>query len=304
MSRRSFDIERWCAHAGVDLHEHGEANVASGWVNIACPFCPDGDPSWHLGMNVSSSYFSCYRCNFKGPPWKVIARYEKCSSSQARIIQENFSSGILTPSAWSSTKPVDYSKKVLPELLEPTLPTCHRRYLESRGFDPRRIVPEYDLRGVHQFGKYAWRIIAPIVVDGHIVNFVARDVSGVADNRYLACPDEQAILPRNEILYNIDTVRDSVIVVEGVTDVWRMGPGAVAVLGVRFTDAQVNLLARKKLKRAVILFDGEPAAADRARQLAWNLSGIVPDVEVALLPEGDPGDLSDEEAQQIKRELI
>lgn len=66
---------------------------------------------------------------------------------------------------------------------------------------------------------------------------------------------------------------DSCIVVEGVTDVWRLGPGAVATFGIKFRPAQVAMLARH-FKTIHVLFDPEPAAQAQARKLATDISRL------------------------------
>ena len=53
---------------------------------------------------------------------------------------------------------------------------------------------------------------------------------------------EKSVVNYKDILYNMDRVQgEKVVVVEGITDVWRMGDGFVASFGTTLTSAQINL---------------------------------------------------------------
>jgi hypothetical protein len=97
-------------------------------------------------------------------------------------------------------------------------------------------------------------------------------------------------------------VEDTALVLEGVTDVWRMGDGAVATMGDKWTSKQLHLL--KNLKRCFILFDAEEEAQENADKLGHNLSITVPDVHVLGLEYGDPADISPDDAKSIRKEIF
>ena len=50
--------------------------------------------------------------------------------------------------------------------------------------------------------------------------------------------------PRKNILYNFGNAKNykSIVVTEGVTDVWRIGPQAVCTLGASMSAAQTQLI--------------------------------------------------------------
>ncbi len=104
------------------------------------------------------------------------------------------------------------------------------------------------------------------------------------------------------LLYGIHLVERTVVVVEGPADVWRLGPGAVASLGVDWSVAQARAL--KDIPRRFIMFDPDRAAQQRARKLANYLA--VYDGETTILQDMDvdPGDLPQEVADSIMKELI
>jgi len=106
-----------------------------------------------------------------------------------------------------------------------------------------------------------------------------------------------------KLVYGWDYISDgSAIVVEGATDVWRLGKGAVAVFGTGWSPEQRNLLSL--LNSALIVFDPEPAALEKAKRLAHELE--MAGVKVGLIEDHDkdPGDFSDYEAAELRRIFI
>jgi hypothetical protein len=91
------------------------------------------------------------------------------------------------------------------------------------------------------------------------------------------------------------------VFVEGATDVWRLGVGAVAVLGIDWKKEQVAIL--KNFSRRFVMFDPEPLAQKRAEKLAESLSLYGGETEVITGLKCDPGDLPQDEADQIMKEL-
>jgi DNA primase len=96
----------------------------------------------------------------------------------------------------------------------------------------------------------------------------------------------------------------SVVVVEGVTDVCRLGPGAVCTFGIKYKKEQVNLLST--FKNVFVMFDSnEQEAQNKAEDLAHDLNSCVDHVELITLEEAaDPGDLDQKTADKIMKELI
>ncbi len=97
--------------------------------------------------------------------------------------------------------------------------------------------------------------------------------------------------------------KDKVIVVEGVTDVWRLGKGkAVATFGINFTQRQLNILVKRKFKKIGILFDNGQQAQEQADELKESLNCFNNIEAVKLkLPKGkDPAKLS---KKQLKNTL-
>ena len=107
-------------------------------------------------------------------------------------------------------------------------------------------------------------------------------------------------------MYGLDEVdTDTLVVVEGITDVWRLGPGAVATFGTGYKPSQILMMSQ--FERIFLLFDSEqddPNAIKRSEELANTLSSIGKEVEIIELDEGDPGDLKQEDADHLMKDLL
>lgn len=159
-------------------------------------------------------------------------------------------------------------------------------YLESRGIDPD-TAGEFDL-GYCTEGKYAGRIIFPIVENGEVIAFQARTTRN-SSQKYLNPPG----FKRMNYLYGHDLIQgeDTVVVVEGPTDVIGMrmkGFPAAAILGKVVSHRQASKILKSGVKSAVLMFDG--GLGDEIYASARILSLFLP-TTVAQLPDGlDPFD--------------
>ena len=266
-------------------------NVSKGWINLeVCPFC--NDSSYHCGINLSSLAFHCWVCHEKGHIHKLLK--EIGLKNIQNIEFENEQQPIIKTS--------DMVK--WPEFMQDEMPVPHRKYLSSRGFDPDFLIKKYKLKSVYNIGDYKFRIIVPVIVNKITVSWVAANVLRQFKHiiPYLDCPPEKAIVQPKHALYNYDSINDWVIIVEGITDVWNCGDGFVASFTKAMTSEQIELLLKKNPKKVFIMFDSD--ANIQAQQLANNLSGLFSYVEVLQLPKGDPADLTKEEINQIKKEIL
>ncbi len=197
---------------------------------------------------------------------------------------------------------IRHNENILPSEARDKFPQSYLDYLTKRRFDPEIIIPKYRLLACPNFGDWSFRIIIPCYLNGNVVNFTAADTTG-RKTKYKHCPNNKAIIPMKNLLYNIDSVYKKAIIVEGTTDVWRIGDGAIATMGIEFTTEQVRLIIQKNLKAAHIMFDADVLAQKQAKKLANALSNFVP-TNIITLPEGDPDDLSDKEALEIRKEFL
>ena len=112
------------------------------------------------------------------------------------------------------------------------------------------------------------------------------------------------VYPAKEVIYNLDSIHETAIICECVFDAWRFGAHGVATFGLQFTNRQTNALANR-LKRAFIIFDTDPTAQKKGRELGAILAFQGVDVEIVKVNEyKDPGELPQKLADEIKKELL
>lgn len=172
------------------------------------------------------------------------------------------------------------------------------QYLLSRGFDPAVLGPEYNVSFCQELDPdYPMahnRLIIPIYMRAKMVGWQARHV-GELDQRtahipkYWNCPG----INKRLMLYGFDAAvaLPFCIVVEGVTDVWAVGAGAVALLGKTMSPQQFDLI-RSHWKAAVVLLDEDAVLA--AEEMHHRLRQAMPVVQVPLPPGTDPATIDKE----------
>jgi len=292
-----MDIINWLEKEDIEYWEEGK-NISSGWIGIQCPFCDDS--SNHLGISPDRLKFSCWKCGETGGLSKLIKELTRCGWRSAyrlaeEIGQDALGEGYESSSSLAASTQDRPEQGILPSSSSSTFPKTHRRYLKRRRFSLKRIKKDYGILA------QKLRIVIPYYLDGRIVTYTARDITDKADKKYLACPNRKAIIPIKSTFYNIDRATDKVVLVEGVTDVWRIGKGSIAASGVIITNEQLLLLSERRIKKVFIVFDED--ASGKADRYANKLSAVT-EVEIIELEKGDPAEQSPEVVSQIRRLLL
>jgi hypothetical protein len=188
----------------------------------------------------------------------------------------------------------------------------HILYLRKRGFPASRIIKEWDLRGTGPVGKYKFRIIAPITFNDQIVSYQGRDITERSPLKYKACPQKMEVIHHKRILYGLDRIKgEEAILVEGITDVWKLGFGAITGFGIKMKYAQIRLMA-EKLQKVYMMFDqgeddleDEIQAEEELEKIGNDLSLLGVGVErIYDYGADDPGDLPFDKARKIKKKLL
>ena len=184
----------------------------------------------------------------------------------------------------------------------------HRKYILSRGYSPKKIQKVWgQLYGTGFYGAYKYRLIIPIIFNGKLISYQGRDITGKQELRYKNCPKPQEVKHIKDVVYGYDQAYggDSVVVCEGVMDVWRLGPGSVATFGIDYTRKQVMLIGRSFKNRFIFYDSADRQALVQANKLAESLSIYPGKIEVIKCTESDdPGELSDSSAKKIMKELL
>jgi len=297
-------ISDYLKSRNITIYTEGK-NVKDGWTNIRCLFCDDR--SNHLGISPTGG-FNCWRCPAKGTIITLAMKIDGCGFSNAlktlsdfkayRTIHDYDNPHFEQPQAGMLRDFKSVDSVFSDEMISPDLFPEYVEYIVGRNFDPVVLIKKYGLYCGGSIGKYHHRIVVPFYQHGKKVTFTARDITGTNNIPYLHQPvDESQTHPKSE-LYNTDNARDTIIVVEGPTDVWRIGDGCVALCGMKYTQKQVLLLSQ--YKRVFIMLDAEDEAQRLARKLASNLSSLVNHVEKITLDEGDPGDMNPEDIKHLR----
>lgn len=293
----AFDALEFYQDFSIDSSTEGSKHCQEGWVQTSCPFCA-GNTGEHLGFNTYEDYFNCWRCGWK-PTLEVIKVLASVDGRAAKEIFSEYQTGTVLR---QDRKKFKASSIKLPPGSQ-ALKGVHKKYLRRRKFDPNKLEKIWGLRGTGCSGKYKYRIIAPIIVNGRLVSYQGRDCTQKQKLKYKACKQENEIIDHKEVLYGIDLVQGlSCVLVEGITDAWRLGPGAVASFGISYKPQQCLMLA-EKFERVVVMYDDDPQAIVQAEKMAWDLSLYGIDVEIVLI-EGDPGDLPQKKADSYMRKLL
>jgi len=285
---------------GDEPHKHAR----NGWINAECPRCT-GNPGYHLGFSEDSGQFVCYRCGFV-PAVEAIKLLTDKDWVSAKELLKRYGGSAKKKRHKKTAKEKDINCE-LPKGTLDYFPKRHREYLEGRGFDPDKLIDTWDL---HATGKkspyYANRIIAPVYYRNTLMSYQGRDVTGKSDMPYKACAEQYERRHHKHCLYGMDlALSESVLVLEGIADVWKMGIGSVATFGIKFTEAQVLLLYHN-FKRIFVMFDEtEKQAIEQGWKLTQQLATLGREAEhITLGIDHDPGDLSDKDARWIMRELL
>lgn len=297
-----MDVEGYLNSKGIPISYKGK-NIQSGWIGINCLWCDD--PSNHLGIDLKSKGFNCFRCPAKGTIINIVMKLERKSLTEALNVIKSFTHrdiALADRSLKELQTPNSHRQTQLPSLSYDSYTDYHSEYLQGRGFDIDFLSRKYKLKYTGPLGDYRMRIVVPIYMRKRLVSFTTRDVTGISPVPWIHGKPEEVIYNPKDCLYNYDSVEDTALVVEGVTDVWNMGDGAVGTFGDKYTKKQVYLLSN--FKRVIILFDQEPEAQQNAEKLAYDVSTTVSDVHIYQLEKGDPGELSKDDVSAIRLEIF
>jgi len=270
-----------------------------GWYGIPCPFCLS-DSKYKMGIR-SEGVAYCWACGshrfeevikfLTNKNWREIRLAyadETGLNYRDKYLLEN--SDIVRP-----------IKLEMPNHIGP-LDDRGKRYLTKRGFDPYELESLFKLQSTDHKSEINRRIVVPIVFEQRVCSWTARDITNSSPLRYLSAAKEKEIIPHKELLYNYDNIEgEHAVCVEGCFDVFRLKK-AVATFGTSFTQAQINLLCA--FNKVSLLYDSEEEARRRCDVLGDQLSGLGVVVECIYLKEGDPGSLSQNEADDLMKQLL
>lgn len=279
---------------GIDYREAGSSShVTEGWIGVICPYCGQGTGKYGMGLSLTTFAAQCWKCG-----------KHKYGTVLTDLFGENPKNGRKYLSALNRLAPLNLEPLEgvlrLPPGVGELLP-AHRFYLENRGFNPDEISRVWDVKGIGITLKYFWRLFIPIIYQGRTISWTTRAIVDEG-KRYDAAPKKDEAFPAKNVLYGIDHVRSVIVVHEGPTDVWRIGPGATCTFGLGYTDQQVRLISRYPTR--VIVFDSDSKAQEKARELCDELSVFPGRTIRCELDAKDPGSASLREVKRFRRAFL
>jgi hypothetical protein len=207
-----------------------------------------------------------------------------------------------------------------------------RRYLMCRGFNPDYLARTYGV----QFSEPC-SSCRPVLYEGRIVIPIYElrvSAAGAATNesKGVRLAGWQARIPvlepsegcpkyltatgtqKSRLLYGLPKVvktTGAVVLVEGITDAWKVGLSAVSMLGKSISAEQCNLIVRHLASRPIVVWLDDDAEGDamttrdkirRARAVVGDLSPVT----VARTPAGrhDPGECTKQEIVAVIEESL
>lgn len=317
-----FDVKGYLEDKGIAYATSGE-NISPGWIGMNCPKCYDTKN--HFGINLRNKLYSCWRCGTRGNPFTLVQMIEGINDSREiqLILKKYFGDvsvvedipypdNLILPSEfvfmedWLRTQK-EYSDKGWSLSHEQWAAAHVLAYLQVRGYPVEETIHKYKLMWTGILGRWAFRMIIPVFMNGHMVNFAARAVSG-QEPKYKNCPNARAPMPINDTIYGYDDFGEGEtwVLVEGPLDKWRLGKGAAAIFGLTLTSAQANLLFHKKPKKLIFLYD-EDVREDREKLKVIDKSiakiWYCP-VETFIMDKEDPDSLTGIQAAELMEKLI
>jgi len=317
-----IDMEAWLDRQGLDYKKaRGSRGLQ---LNVKeCPVC--GNSNWKVYLNADSGLGNCFAgdCEKKYNRWSFIRAV--LGDVSTRDVVDHVKH-VAAEQGWRppnrDTAPVKMQGELkLPQSVE--LPHNGRnvKYLENRGIDAgiakyfhlRLCVKggfAYEDQGEKRFQSYAHRIIIPIFdMDGNLVSFQGRDITGESPKKYLFPPGYAST---GAFLFNGQNAigAESIVINEGVFDVAatkiafdqdmhlrKVVP--VGSFGKHLSsgddESQLAKLMRLKehgLKMVTFMWDGEDRAIRDAVDAALEVRKIGLIARVAILPKDkDPNEV-------------
>lgn len=281
-------------HYGIPYVHAGQGrHTTHGRVSIDCPSCSPNSGKFKAGYHLEKRYLNCWTCGWL-PLFQTVSAltgepYGKIKELLGGLERDK------------TEQPRARGKLVLPAGVGP-MQKPHRDYLRKRGFDPEVIERLWGVQGIGLAKKLTWRLFIPIMLDGQMVSWTTRTISEDVPNRYHTARPEQESISCRKIVYGSDYALQSVIVGEGVTDVWRIGPGAICTLGTAYSKSQLAAIASYPVR--AVCFDSEPDAQRKADRLCRDLSVLQGKTFRVELKAADPGAAEQKEIQELRRRFL
>jgi hypothetical protein len=286
---------------------------------VCCPFCTDTryrlwiNHRWNTTDPATQHYFGvgqicCFNDNCDINQYASRDERRTCHDNMVNRMKPYIARGM-----GLTVKPVAKRRVVVAQLPPKcwpldTLPENHAavKYLASEQFEPFSTAVDWQLQYCpdDENPNVANRIVIPIYWEDKLVGFQARYLakSPPSDNipKYYTMPGT----PKRQILYNYDRAKTTRfgVIVEGATDVWRIGRQGVAFLGNSVSEQQARIISATWARTGICLMidpdlihkkrekPHRPTEYEKIRELLMRPGLFEWGVLEVVLPQGtDPG---------------
>lgn len=319
---RPMNWERLLAERRVPFVTSGP-NVKRGEINIRCPFCGSADPSHHMGINLETGWWSCWRNRSQHSgksPLRLLMRLLSVPYGEAREIA-GLGKDFIDPEGFDAiaarfiqrgkdARPgtVDRRSLSFPNSftqLHAKRPRTWRciNYLGLRGFDGESAAGKdvdllCELYALQMSDHWEWkdRVILPYYQDKQLVTWTGRAITE-ARIRYRDLEVEESLLPPKETLYNHDAIYDrkahALVIVEGPFDALKLdfygrpwGVRAVALSTNSVSEEQTFLLhsATSNFEHVMVMMDNASALGLADSMRLKQELNFIPQLRIVSVP--------------------
>lgn len=322
-----IDMEGWLDAEGIDYKVgRGHSGVQ---INLKeCPLC--GHDKWKTYLNAESGLGKCFVCEQGLNKWKIINGFTPGMDGRSTV--EHIKSYAKTQ-GWVAKRKTAVAVNLESDLIIPesvALPVGKRNlaYLDNRNitgayseyfgfrFCVRGGFKYLDQHGKRKIQSYDSRVIIPVFdMQGELVSFQGRDITGKADLKYLFPP---GFASTGAHLYNGQNAIGAkrIAVGEGAFDVAAIKIAIDKDMALRdivpvgtfgkslsFGDedsqmAKLMYLRDKGLEEVIFLWDGEAKTILAAIEAALRVRSMNLIARVAILPtDKDPNEVPESVVQ-------
>lgn len=286
-----------------------------------CPYCGKGKN--HFAINLDKGEYHCFRCKAGGTvPYLMVSvdpgfhLPRKVASDEAMAIAKSYLSAYIKDICIDDlsnyyedvhTSPVNADidrmelKGVVPFDSDDLLAKEGRLYWYSRGLSRELAIERSICFGVD--GALEGRVVIPCVdIQGEVKSYTARTFIG-DDLRYLTAKRSDGWDPIKKYVYGLDRVVEHestqahIVLVEGVFDAFSLWNHyyACALFGKSASKEQALKILSQYPSRITILLDPRSRKETKEQapdpeEVAKYFVNLIPEVRIAVLEEGDPGD--------------
>ena len=332
---RTVEWRQLLTERGVRFVDRGP-NVKRGEINIQCPFCGSADPSHHMGLNLESGFWACWRNReHRGKsPLRLLVKLLGVSYYQAREIAglrddyvdpEGFDAMVSRLMGRAGVDKVEHVRKEFlqfPAEFEDLYEAPDRFYnylRDERDFGPvgtRDLGRHYGVRYARR-GAFRDRIILPYYMDERLVAWTGRAIAP-ATVRYRDLDRDECLVPPKQTLFNLDCRLDRgavLVVVEGPIDALKIDVFGRS-LGVRAVALSTNSITAEQiylLEETAPAFDRLLVMMDMASKLGVVVSmrlkqelRTISNASIIPVPFGlkDAGEMSPRQAAAFAESLV